>query len=110
MKKIKILISCHKRAKVIHNAIMEPIQLGCFFNEKKFDNMLHDDDGDNISQLNAMYCELTAQYWAWKNLDLDYYGFCHYRRYFNFSNNNYKENAFGVVEENSINDYTIKKY
>lgn len=110
MKKIKILISCHKRAQVIHNAIMEPIQLGCSLNEKKFDNMLHDDDGDNISQLNPMYCELTAQYWAWKNLDLDYYGFCHYRRYFNFSKNHYKENAFGVVEENSINDYSIKKY
>ena len=80
MKKIKILISCHKSAQVIHNAIMEPIQLGCSLNEKKFDNMLHDDDGDNISQLNPMYCELTAQYWAWKNFNKDgIIGFCHYR-------------------------------
>ena len=44
--------------------------------------MLHDDEGDNISNKNKTYCELTAQYWAWKNMEADYYGFFHYRRYF----------------------------
>lgn len=44
-----------------------------------------DDTGDNISQKNITYCELTAIYWAWKNLNIkrfDYIGVTHYRRYF----------------------------
>ena len=40
--------------------------------------------GENIYPKNPDYCELTAQYWAWKNIDCDYYGFFHYRRYLTF--------------------------
>ena len=32
-------------------------------------------------QKTANYCELTGIYWAWKNLDADYIGLVHYRRY-----------------------------
>ena len=41
-----------------------------------------DNTGDNISAKNPNYCELTGLYWAWKNLNCEYIGLCHYRRYF----------------------------
>lgn len=37
-----------------------------------------------ISELNREYCELTVQYYAWKNELASAYGFCHYRRFFCF--------------------------
>lgn len=110
MKKIKILISCNKETEYINNNILQPIQLGCSLKKEYFDDMLHDDNGDNISELNNMYCEMTAQYWAWKNLDLDYYGFCHYRRYFNFSNKYYEEDSFGNIIDKYIDKNTVYKY
>ena len=50
--------------------------------------MLKDHTGINISGKNRSYCELTVQYWAWKNENADMYGFCHYRRYFSFASEN----------------------
>lgn len=41
-----------------------------------------DAQGEQIAHLNRHFCELTSQYWAWKNLQqVEHIGFCHYRRY-----------------------------
>lgn len=95
--KINILVSVHKPSEVLENEYIKSIQVGAALAKKRLDTTFHDDEGTNISELNKSYCELTAQFWAWKNLDSDYYGFCHYRRYFNFSDKEYKEDVFGNI-------------
>ena len=57
------------------------IQVGASLTEKKVCE-LQDNEGENISDRNRQYCELTALYWLWKNADDDYIGISHYRRRF----------------------------
>lgn len=82
--KIKIFVVCHKPSYVPDINFLVPIQVGASLSKIRFEGMQYDDEGENISNKNLEYCELTAQYWAWKNDDADYYGFFHYRRYLSF--------------------------
>ena len=81
MEQTKIYVCCHKESFVPKHALLQPIQVGAALAEKRFDGFVHDDEGENISALNRSYCELTAQYWAWKNSPAEHIGFFHYRRY-----------------------------
>lgn len=81
MADIKLFVCCHKLELIPKHPLLFPIQVGAFLADKHFRDYLHDDTGDNISEKNGSYCELTAQYWAWKNVKADYYGFFHYRRF-----------------------------
>ena len=63
------------------DAIYAPVQAGASLTER-IPGYQSDNTGDNISQRNARYSELTVLYWAWKNLDADYLGLAHYRRHF----------------------------
>ncbi len=58
-----------------------PIQAGAALTRAKVCG-IQDNIGDNISEKNREYCELTALYWIWKNDTSDYLGLCHYRRHF----------------------------
>ncbi|MBF0332230.1 MAG: DUF4422 domain-containing protein [Alphaproteobacteria bacterium] len=79
--RIQIFAAYHKPYALPGLPLFVPIQVGRARAATRFD-MIGDDRGDNISHRNDVYCELTAQYWAWKNRpDLTHVGFCHYRRY-----------------------------
>lgn len=76
----KLIVATHKPYRMPEDAIYVPVQAGA--EGKESIGYLRDDAGDNISAKNKNYCELTALYWAWKNLDADYMGLVHYRRHF----------------------------
>lgn len=83
--KIKILVACHKPTDVYEDDVYIPIHVGRATSKfkREMQHMIGDDTGDNISAKNPYYCELTAQYWGWKNLkNIEYIGLCHYRRFF----------------------------
>ena len=60
-----------------------PLALG----ENKFsENIISENKGDNIAELNKYFAELTGIYWVYKNKvndydENDFIGFCHYRRF-----------------------------
>jgi len=106
---IKIFVACHKPSYVPENPYLYPIQVGAALADKRLENMLHDDEGENISFKNKSYCELTAQYWAWKNAEADYYGFFHYRRYFSFDSNLNRDDGWGNAAYDRITEDVIKE-
>ena len=81
---IKIIVATHKKYWMPDDKVYMPLHVG----RAGKDDLGYQGDhtGDNISKKNANYCELTGLYWAWKNLNADYVGLCHYRRYFTRSN------------------------
>lgn len=111
---IKILVCCHKKAELPNDpdGILLPIQVGAAISDIDLD-MQHDDKinnkkCDNISNKNQSYCELTALYWSWKNIEkiypnIKYIGLFHYRRFMNF-----KSKTLFPKEYRSISD--IEKY
>lgn len=81
--KFCLLLCCHSNYSIVPPGFA-PVQCGAALNST-IDGAVPDNAGCNISEKNREYCELTAHYFAWKNIDADWYGFCHYRRFFAFS-------------------------
>lgn len=77
---IKIIVAAHKPYWMPSDPVYLPVQVGA--EGKKDIGYTPDDTGENISVKNPHFCELTGLYWTWKNLNADYIGLVHYRRYF----------------------------
>jgi hypothetical protein len=96
---IKILVATHKQIELPLDTIYLRIHVG---REGKNElGYIGDNTGDNISFQNQYYSELTALYWAWKNLKADYIGLVHYRRFLSFKRKNKTENSILTSDEAS---------
>lgn len=76
----KIYIAMHKPYSVPEDPLYMPLQVGAA-NHLAF-CQTRDDTGENISEKNARFCELTGLYWIWRNTEAEVTGLVHYRRYF----------------------------
>ena len=99
-----------KKADLFDCETIIPVRCGAVYDKTDGNGILGDNTGENISEKRMTFCELTTQYWAWKNVDADYYGFCHYRRYFSFSDKKYESDGWETVVDNYIDKKTEKKY
>jgi hypothetical protein len=79
---LEIAVATHKKIKCELPDGYHFMQVNCAGTKEHWSGYLHDDAGENISEKNFCYCELSAMYWLWKNSSADYKGLCHYRRYF----------------------------
>ena len=108
--KVKIIIATHKKYQMPSENMYIPLHVGAEgkkdLNDKELNlGYIKDNTGDNISNLNSCFCELTGLYWAWKNLDADYIGLVHYRRYFSMEK---KKNFDKVLSYNQLKPYLGK--
>ena len=80
---IKIIIAAHKQCELPKYKMYLPVQVGKALHlDVMLEGYQPDNEGENISTKNPYYSELSAVYWAWKNLKADYVGLVHYRRHF----------------------------
>lgn len=78
---LKIYTFFYKNGSVIKSdQTYQPIMAGKALLTDQTD-MPGDDTGENISDRNNYFSELTGIYWVWKNTKNDIVGTCHYRRF-----------------------------
>ena len=100
---VKVIVASHKKYHMPTDTMYLPLHVGA---AGKLDSVgrpldlgyQKDDVGNNISELNDSFCELTGLYWAWKNLDADYIGLVHYRRHFSRKRKSGFENVLTYKE------------
>lgn len=110
---VKILVATHKNyAMPADQELYMPIFVGKEIHPTVNETFQGDNTGENISKKNPNYNELTAIYWAWKNLPADAIGLVHYRRYLSYTkekNLNTILNKKQVDELLSKNDIILPK-
>lgn len=108
-KDIKIIVATHKKYDdKRYPSCYYPVQVG-YNNDKEDFGYLKDSDGDNIAIKNNVYCELTAQYYAWKNMKYEISGLCHYRRYFIKTERSFKNSVKLILNDKDIEKILSRK-
>lgn len=94
-KKVAVYQATHNQVCKVSYDYVVPIQVGAEQKKEKIAEFM-DNTGENISEKNPEYCELTALYWAWKNQKSEVLGLCHYRRIFLLEN---QKEILNILEE-----------
>lgn len=84
---VRVFICTHKDYPILNNEWFKPLIVGKNLKDKS--EYLRDNAGDNISDKNKNYSELTGLYWIWKNTNYKYKGIFHYRRYLKLKKRNF---------------------
>jgi lipopolysaccharide biosynthesis glycosyltransferase len=105
----QIFLSYHRPAQPLVNEYLFPVQVGAARSNLSFCELRDDTGDDQISAKNDTYCELTAQYWAWKNCTAERIGFMHYRRHLIFdTTHEQKEDIYGVVYYRQLDEDYVR--
>lgn len=97
---MKIFVVTHSEVNIKLPANYELFQVNAQ-NNKVFCHMNDAVGQKQISEKNQNYCELTAAYWIWKNIDTDdFVGLMHYRRY--LTRNILSSSASDYLDEKAV--------
>ena len=84
---VEIYVASHRQVNIELPSCYKLVQVNAKKRGELWKGFIHDDSGENISEKNESYCELTAVYWGWKNSSAEIKGLNHYRRYFSANEN-----------------------
>lgn len=109
MKEKLTILVCYFREKYFNFSEEGYLEIQCGKKESKIDlEILGDDAGDNISDRNRFWSEITGSYWYWKNDAIsDFVGICSYRRFFNLRKN--KQSPVRMLSLKNIRKLTLPK-
>lgn len=112
---VNIIVTTHKAYRMPDDGMYLPMQVGAALardeNGAPLDlGYLRDDAGDNISEKNPLYCELTGLYWAWKHMEADYIGLVHYRRHFGSFHAPKTEDPFDQILRSEELEPMLRRY
>lgn len=79
---ITVAVATHKPYQMPSDPCYLPLHVGATMHPEVCVSMQQDNVGENISDRNDIYSELTGMYWMWKNCKSSFKGLVHYRRHF----------------------------
>ena len=108
-KDVQIDVCYHKEFDIVQSEAAHPVHVGAELSEVEL-GIDKDNTGDNISDKNPYYCELTALYHLWKNSNASFKGLMHYRRLLDLNSGNirwYNKFPSNIVDVLGLNKQKV---